>query len=124
LDQQTITKLAEFKQVVFILSIDGYGELNDRVRKGSNWSDILKFIKQIKSLGFILEVNTVIHINNWQGMPELSTFITALGITWTTNALTYPAELSVKNVLNKKDFVELIGSIDIPNKEYLIKHVS
>jgi sulfatase maturation enzyme AslB (radical SAM superfamily) len=123
LDQQTIEKLKEFKRVVFILSIDGYGELNDRVRNGSNWSDILKFIEQIKSLGFILEVNTVIHINNWQGMPELSAFISTLGINWTTNALTYPAELSVKNISNKKDFVELISSIDVPNKEYLIKHV-
>jgi sulfatase maturation enzyme AslB (radical SAM superfamily) len=123
LDQQTINKLTEFKQVGFILSIDGYGELNDRVRNGSNWSDILKFIEQIKSLNFILEVNTVIHINNWQGMPELSAFINTLGIGWTTNALTYPAELSVKNVSNKNDFIELINSIDIPNKEYLIKHV-
>jgi sulfatase maturation enzyme AslB (radical SAM superfamily) len=124
LDQQTIEKLKEFNRVVFILSIDGYGELNDRVRNGSNWSDILKFIEQIKSLGFILEVNTVIHINNWQGMPELSAFINSLGINWTTNALTYPSELSVKNVSNKKDFVELISGIDIPNKEYLIKHLS
>jgi MoaA/NifB/PqqE/SkfB family radical SAM enzyme len=124
LDQQTIEKLKEFKRVVFILSIDGYGELNDRVRNGSNWSDILKFIEQIKSLGFILEVNTVIHVNNWQGMPDLAAFISTLGINWTTNALTYPVELSVKNISNKKDFVELISSIDVPNKEYLIKHVS
>jgi hypothetical protein len=57
-------------------------------------------------------------------MPELSAFISTLGINWTTNALTYPAELSVNNISNKKDFVELISSIDVPNKEYLIKHVS
>lgn len=123
LDFQTVEKLKEFKQVVFILSIDGYGELNDRVRTGSSWSDILKFIEQIKSLGFILEVNTVIHINNWHGIVELSNFIKTLNVKWTTNALTYPTNLSVRNISNKNDFVELINDTDIPNKEYLIKHI-
>jgi sulfatase maturation enzyme AslB (radical SAM superfamily) len=124
LDLQTIEKLKDFKRVVFILSIDGYGELNDRVRTGSNWADILKFIEQIKSLGFSLEVNTVIHINNWHGIVKLSEFIKTLDVSWTTNALTYPAELSIKNISNKTNFIELIKNTDIPNKEYLIKHVS
>jgi sulfatase maturation enzyme AslB (radical SAM superfamily) len=124
LDLQTIEKLKEFKRVVFILSIDGYGELNDRVRTGSNWADILKFIEQIKSLGFSLEVNTVLHINNWHGLTDLETFISSIGLIWTINVLTYPKHLDIKNYEDKQAIINLVRTTNVPNKDYILSHLS
>ena len=124
LDQPTIDKLKQFKQATFILSIDGYADLNERVRSGSKWVDVLNFIEQIQSLNFILEVNSVIHLNNWHGLKDLTDFVRSLNVTWTTNALTYPEHLSIKNISNKQDFINLIEPLDIPNRDYLINFVS
>lgn len=124
LDQPTIDKLKQFKQTTFILSIDGYADLNEQVRGGSKWIDILNFIKQIQSLNFILKVNSVIHLNNWHGLKDLTDFVKSLNVTWTTNALTYPEHLSIKNIPNKQDFINLIKPLDIPNRDYLINFVS
>jgi sulfatase maturation enzyme AslB (radical SAM superfamily) len=122
-DDHTLSLLKEFKIVNVILSIDGYGELNNQVRSGSHWSDILAFIKQIKTTSFNLSIHTVIHLNNWHGMGELSDFINDQGFVWTTNILTYPKHLDVVNTPNKQECIQLIESINIPNKEYILKHL-
>jgi len=123
LDTNTIALLKYYKKIKFILSIDGYGDLNSAVRGGSNWNDILKFIDQIKEHQFDLEVHTVVHLNNWFGLKELSEFINSNKLEWTTNMLTYPPNLSIKNIKNKDSFIQLVNSVPIPNKDYLIKHV-
>lgn len=123
LDDTTIKLLNECKHVKFILSIDGYKELNEQVRSGSNWNDIVKFIDQIKSLGFELVIHTVIHLNNWHGLKELSNFIKTVDVNWTTNILTYPSKLDIVNIPNTQAFIDAIETIDIPNKQYIIDHV-
>ncbi len=75
LDTKTLEVFKKFKNVDFIVSIDGYGELNDRVRKGSKWDDILTFIDQLQTLKFSFSVNSVLHINNWQGIVDLEKYI-------------------------------------------------
>ena len=124
LDQKLIETLEEFKSVTFILSIDAYGSLNDKVRSGSKWNDILDFIAQIKTLGFSLEVNSVLHLNNWHGIKQLENFINSLDAVWTVNILTYPLNLDINNYNNKQEIVDLIETTDIPNKEYVINHLS
>jgi sulfatase maturation enzyme AslB (radical SAM superfamily) len=116
--------LKQFKEVTFILSIDAHGELNDKVRSGSNWNDILKFITQIKELGFNLEVNSVLHLNNWHGIVELEKFVKGIQVGWTVNVLTYPKHLDIVNYKNKNEIIELIKQTDIPNKQYVINHIS
>lgn len=123
LDDTTIELLKECKHVKFILSIDGYKELNEQVRGGSNWNDILKFIDQIKSLGFELVIHTVVHLNNWHGLKDLSNFIKTINVNWTTNILTYPSKLDIVNIPNTQAFIDAIETIDIPNKQYIIDHV-
>lgn len=118
-----IRLLKEFKSVLFIVSIDGYNELNDRVRKGSVWNDILEFLSQIEQNNFLLEINTVIHLNNWQGLSDLSKFINSRNYKWETNLATYPPELDIVNYKNLKEMKSFFESINFPNKNSTINHL-
>lgn len=122
LDQYTIDLLKTFKNVEFIVSIDGYAELNDQVRSGSQWKDILKFIEQIRSLSFELSVNSVLHLNNWQGFTDLHNFIKSQKLEWTINVLTYPKHLAIDKVENIHDVISTFENLDIPNKQYIMNH--
>lgn len=124
LDTATLDQLQHFKEVNFILSIDAYKDLNDKVRSGSKWNDILKFIKQVKQNKFNLTVNSVLHLNNWHGFVDLETFINKINVNWEVNILTYPKHLDVANYKNKQEIIDLIEQTRIPNKEYVIKHLS
>lgn len=124
LDIETQKMFKQFKKIDFILSIDGYGKLNDTVRSGSDWNDILKFISQVKELKLDLSVNSVLHINNWQGIVELEQFINELNVKWTVNVLTYPTHLDIANYNNPQEIIELLNQTTIPNKDYVINHLS
>lgn len=121
-----IELLNKFKQVTINVSIDAVGELNDRVRKGSHWADILKFLNQLQSTKFTVIINSVVHVNTWQGIRDLANFIRENNYNWATNVLTYPANLDIINLLpeEKAQFAELLADIDVPNKEYLLKHIN
>lgn len=124
LKEEFINFLQQFKSVKFILSIDGYKELNDKVRSGSTWQDIITFIEQVTRFNFKLEVNTVLHLNNWHGIKELESFIQKLEVTWTVNVLTYPKHLDIINAENIEQIINLLNETDIPNKNYIIKHLN
>jgi sulfatase maturation enzyme AslB (radical SAM superfamily) len=123
LDHATINVLKKCKEVEFIVSIDGYGDLNDQVRSGSKWTDILNFLGQITGLDFDLTIHTTIHLNNWRGLDNLSKFVNEHNYKWTVNILTYPTYLDIRNSSSKDQIVKYIQSIDIPNKDYIIQHV-
>lgn len=124
LTEQQISLLNTFKKVHFIVSIDAYGELNDKVRSGSKWNNILKFIEQIKSTQFSMSVNSVLHLNNWHGFVDLEKFVTEVNVDWEVNILTYPKHLDVANYENKQEVIDLINKTDIPNKQYVTNHLS
>lgn len=117
--------LNKFKHVVIHVSIDGVGDLNDRVRKGSNWSEILIFLAQLKNTKFEIKINSVIHSNNWIGIKELSNFIKQNGYMWITNVLTYPTKLDIINLSpeEKQDFEQVLTEEKIPNADYILKHL-
>jgi sulfatase maturation enzyme AslB (radical SAM superfamily) len=125
LDTTTISLLNSFKKVNFIVSIDGYDTLNDVVRSGSKWNDVLKFIDQVNSLKFDMTVHTTIHKNNWSGLKELQEFICQKRLTWTTNVLTYPQHLDIMylNPDDKFKLEQLLYNIDVPNKDYILNHI-
>jgi len=116
-----------FKKVTFILSIDGYGDLNSKVRKYSEWSDILKFINWVYDKGFDLEFNTVLHINNMFGIKDLYSFINKHKFKkWYINMLTYPTHLDCSTVEQKKkiEFLEIISDLNLPNKDFIVNHIN
>lgn len=123
LKEEFVNFLHEFKSVKFILSIDGYKDLNDQVRSGSSWQDIVNFVDQIQNLNFCLEVNTVLHLNNWHGIKQLESFVQTLNVMWTVNILTHPAHLDISNIINKAKAIEMINDTKIPNKNYILNHL-
>ena len=125
LDKKTVELLDEFKRVNFIISIDGYGALNDRVRSGSKWKDVLDFIDQIEDLEFDMSVHTTIHINNWFGLDDLAKFVERMKLPWTTNVLTYPEKLDIIHLSpeDKNELQVMIESINVPNKDYILNHI-
>lgn len=125
LDNETVDLLDEFKKVDFIVSIDAYGALNNHVREGSRWADILAFIDQVEDLEFDITVHTVIHKNNWFGLQDLFKFIERMRLPWTTNVLTYPAHLDIINLSaeDKSEFKEILESLEIPNRDYILEHL-
>jgi sulfatase maturation enzyme AslB (radical SAM superfamily) len=123
LDNETVDILKSFKNVDFILSIDGYAELNEKVRSGSKWSDILAFIDQIQKSDFNLTIHTVLHKNNWHGIGKIKEFVDSIGKPWTINILTYPKKLDISTIENKEDVRNLFQSIDFPNKDQILRHL-
>lgn len=125
LDNETVELLDEFKRVNFIVSIDGYGALNDRVRSGSKWNDIMQFIESIEDLHFDISVHTTIHKNNWFGLDDLQKFIKRMCLPWTTNVLTFPQQLDIITLSteDKLEFKDMLTNLDIPNKEYILEHL-
>ena len=125
LDKETIRQLEKCKSVEFILSLDGYGELNERVRKNCEWNKIERFIDQVKIWGYKLSVNTVLHRNNYHGLVDLENYINSLkDVEWSVNILTFPKHLDVNTVENKQEVINNIAKTNIANKEALINHVA
>jgi sulfatase maturation enzyme AslB (radical SAM superfamily) len=123
LDQETIDLLNAVKEVKFIVSIDGIGPLQEKVRPGCNWDDILTFIDQLIQLNFKFSIHSVMHINNWFGFDELAKFVEKNNYNWTTNVLTYPESLSIRNFSNKEQLSSYIQGIDIPNKYLILNYL-
>jgi len=136
LDDETYSLLKHFKSVKFIISIDGFQELNEKVRSGSKWEDVIKFIDQIKTLGFDIQIHSVLHINNWFGIVDLSKFINDNNLLWSLTVLTYPKHLDIINLTREQkiEFINLLDKVDMnpnvikifpqtANKEYIIKHL-
>ncbi len=124
LDEKTVSMLTQFKSVEFILSIDGYSDLNDKVRSGSSWSDILDFIQQIKQLKFNLSINTVVHKNNWYGLTDLEEFVKEIDVKWTVNMLTYPQHLNIRNVEDQQNLKNILSSVKTVDLKYMLDHVN
>jgi sulfatase maturation enzyme AslB (radical SAM superfamily) len=120
-----IQTLKQTKQTHFVVSIDGVGELNDRVRSGSNWTDILAFLQQLRSLDFKISIHSVMHLNNWHGFAELSEFINAQKLDWTVGLLTYPADLSIINLSaeDKQQLISQLKKYEIPNKNFILEYL-
>lgn len=116
LDTETIELLLMCKNAEFIVSIDAYGSLNNKVRSGSVWQDILNFLEQLTSYKFNFRIHTVIHLNNWMGLKDLANFINKNGYRWSTNILTYPLHLRLNTAEDIKQIKEYIQHLEIPNK--------
>ena len=118
--------LNQFKSVKFILSIDGYGTNNSVVREGSNWDKILDFVEWVISQKYKLQINTVLHRNNYFMLGDLYYWITENNFDWYINCLTYPRELDIVNLEDeeKQAMLAELELINVPNKEFIINHLN
>lgn len=88
-----LAALKQFKTVNITLSLDGFGELNSMIRKGSNWDQIVKNIQIFKDQGFSLHVNTVVQKDNINELLELGQFLEETNIEkWSWCELEEPTE--------------------------------
>lgn len=89
-----LEQLKRFKNVWIVVSIDGYAELNDRIRRGSSWNTIVKNIKLFQDCGFEVLVNTVLQRDNVNHIYELGSFLETHGIDdWIISPLFVPEDM-------------------------------
>ena len=123
--KQVLEELNRYKSVTFILSIDGIGELGEKVRGGTKWTSVVKFIDWVYDNMYELEFNTVLHKNNYTGLKDLHNFCTRFKARWYINVLTYPFDLDIK-MLDKDQQSQIISNandLNLPNKEFIINHL-
>ena len=115
--------LQKCKRVHFTISVDGHGIVNELVRSGSVWSRVNKTIEEIADT-FDYTIHSVIHKNNWRGLPELATWAKTHK-KWTTNVLTYPKNLDIINLeqYEKETLKEWVDIYDVPNRQYIKAHL-
>lgn len=123
LNQNTIDLLKKFKNVQFIVSIDGVADVNDNVRQGSNWNAITGFLNQLRDLSFKTSVNTVVHLNNWFDLHNLKNFIQENQYDWNVYPLTYPTHLDIANYPDKEKMKNYFKSFDFPNQKTFLEHI-
>lgn len=82
LTDHMLKALDRFNDILFTISIDGYGELNERIRRFSNWSTIERNIDTLyqrygsnKRFDSIFHVNTVLQKDNINHLLPLAEWI-------------------------------------------------
>ena len=104
LTEHLMSALDKFSNVSFIVSIDGYGILNEKIRKNSQWNDIVKNLEILaKRFGGYHKffINTVVQKDNVNNLLELGTWLVSIGINkWRLNPLAEPKELLYANCDN------------------------
>lgn len=101
LTERLLLALDKFNNINFTLSIDGYGSLNEKIRKNSCWNTIVQNIKILDDRygsKKTFHVNTVVQKDNINHLLELGEWINGIGITrWTLVELTKPAQFKYSN---------------------------
>ena len=89
-----LDQLKRFKNTLIILSLDGYGELNEQIREKSKWKEIDKNIKIFQDNGFNLLVNTVVQRDNVNKLSKLGEYLESVNIDdWMLSRLFNPEHL-------------------------------
>jgi hypothetical protein len=95
-DSEWMKLLAKFKGVTVVLSIDGYGDLNEYIRYGSKWSDILSTIRSYKKLANVdLHCHITLQAYNMMHIDELAQFCRSESIGFRYYKLEHPKMLSI-----------------------------
>jgi uncharacterized Fe-S cluster-containing radical SAM superfamily protein len=88
--------IKHFKNLQFVLSLDGYGELNDFIRPPSQWSKVIDNWKYLISQGHKVSVNTTVSIYNINKLDELFNYIDS----FFPNTLIHCQTVDTKGVLS------------------------
>lgn len=124
--KEVVEELQHYYKVTFILSIDGVGELGEKVRGGTKWKNVVEFINWVYDHDYNLEFNTVLHKNNYTGLEDLNNFCRRFpDARWYVNVLTYPFDLDIK-LLEQDQQDKIISDakeFNLPNKEFIINHL-
>jgi pyruvate-formate lyase-activating enzyme len=91
--------LRPFTNVCFTLSIDGTGDVIEKIRIGCNWKKIQENIQTLRQeLNPNFMVNTVLQKDNIDNIPELAKWIDSQNISiWHTTILIQPPQYQYKH---------------------------
>lgn len=96
LTEHLMAELNRFKNLSFVISIDGYGPLNEQIRKNSNWNVIVNNLDILANRygGYhIFFINTVVQKDNINSLLELGQWIESKNINkWRLSLLTNPKQ--------------------------------
>ena len=72
-DKNLVELLSHFPSVEIIVSLDGYGEVNDYIRSGSNYNEILENMRYLKEKlpNIVISVNSVASVLSMESLPDL-----------------------------------------------------
>ena len=109
LTDHMMNALQPFTNICFILSIDGIGEVNDKIRTLSNWNTIVDNIQTLREkLDPSFQVNTVIQKDNLDDVPNIALWLDSQNIKmWNTTLLTHPEQFSYKLYTGKLNWDSL-----------------
>ena len=126
LTPEDVVLLNNCAKVMFYVSIDAYGKLNEETRIGSDWNQIEKFVDDIlNKTNYVLGIETVLHKKSWRGLVDLLLWINEkrkiCPIVWTVHPLIVPPQLSIKNLnLNEsKELMEILTKYNIPDSKQI-----
>lgn len=111
-----------FKGVRLTISIDGYEELNNKIRYGTDWSKVRQNIRDVKdALGdklLTIRATTTISAMNAEHLIEtMRAVVHDLGIAWHTSRLTSPEFLHA-NVIHPTELREQIKRLTSERDNY------
>ena len=117
---------ANFKSIMFIVSVDGVGQVAEKVRGGTKWDKVCEFVDYVTKKQHKLEFNTVMHLNNYEDIQNITKYVRNYKADWYINVLTYPTFLDIKNL--PKDQKQLIKEnaqqLNLPTKDFIINHLN
>jgi len=109
-----LNELQKFSKVSITVSVDGYKTINEKIRKNSTWDTIEKNIDILISMGFRVDINTVVQKENINFLCELADYISTKDIKkWTLSKLFNSEEQSLQNSKVNKIHIEKLLSYDI-----------
>jgi MoaA/NifB/PqqE/SkfB family radical SAM enzyme len=125
-NQYCLDLWTKFKSVDFIVSIDGYGDVNEKVREGSNWYKTVQFLDWCIDNSYDFEINSVIHKNNLFSILDLEAFVKSYTDRWYVNVLTFPTQLDIATLddATLDSFLDRIQKHDIPNTNFIVSHIN
>ena len=105
--------LKHFKKVMFSLSVDGVGDLDEYVRYPTNWAKKIENIEKIIKLFPYSNIHTVVYALNVFHIDKIYNFGEQFPINHSIELLTYPDELSVRHLPEsiKKEIIEKLKSL-------------
>ncbi|WP_127717719.1 twitch domain-containing radical SAM protein [Halobacteriovorax sp. HLS] len=81
LPKKFLDLISEFRSVNAIMSIDGYGEVNDYIRSGSRWKNVQRNIHKLaskKSRDLFISVSPVVQVYNLLSLHKLMYYLLIL----------------------------------------------
>lgn len=105
-NENIFQQLKMFKQVTFILSLDGIGAVNDAVRWPSKWGTILSVIDKMKN--FNLSVNHAMHMLNAEHLTSFLDEMKSLNLSTNVSVVCEPGYMSLGGLLDQHQVERLL----------------